>query len=130
MDEEYSAQDFARDQSSLAYLSTSILPLSALFLLEYVNCSYESLSVFCGNIKQNPSHIWSHSKFITSHGTFSFPDLLLDLTMLGMKRLGKGFLLLAPGLREALYRKQSVFSPYLLKSLSHIWHNSSLRFGS
>lgn len=123
---ENSAQDFARDQSSLVYLPTLILPPHSLTCFSWNTPLITSLQIFhcllCGS-QTKSSIYWSHAKFMTTHGTSSFADLLLDLPVIGKIR-GEDFSLLAPDFRKTLYQRLSVLS----RPLCHIWHNSSWLF--
>ena len=85
LDGEHSPQDFARDHN-LAWLLTKPCPASLFlhwFLLGVFSYFQVSLVLFLGSWTK---HTWSHFKVMTTHGTSTVVNLLLDLTVLGRKR--------------------------------------------
>ena len=114
---------FARDPSSLAYLPTYILPPHPFtdFWEYLLNYFYTSLSwSFVGSPNKTKTMPRSVSTFMTIHGTSSFVDLPLNISVWN-EQTRAAFPFLTPVFRETLYQRLSVLSPYLLRPLYRVW---------
>lgn len=109
----------------LGFLSTSILPLHTLTYFFWNILLITSVNLCLLWRSQNTLHSWSHFKFMTIMA-LRFTDLLLDLTVFRMKRLGEVFSSSSSKPQGSPISEAISFIPYLHKSLSHIWHNNSL----